>query len=73
MLTEDDRSEIDVKTRFEMAKDALNKRKELLRRNMSLMVKKKIVKTIVYSVALYGCETYTLKKDESRWQQALKM
>ncbi len=56
-----------------MAKDAFNKRKELLRRNMSLKLKKMIVVTVVWSVALYGCETWTLKKEEIRCLQALEM
>ncbi len=64
-----------------MAKDAFNKRKELLRRNTSSMVKKKIVKTVVWSVASYGgetwrytvIETWTLKKEKIRRLQALAM
>jgi hypothetical protein len=73
MISEDGRCETEVKVRIGMAKDAFNKRRELLRRNMSLRVKKSIVKTVVWSVALYGCETWALKKDEIRRLEALEM
>jgi hypothetical protein len=33
---------------------------------MSKEVKKRIVKSVVWSVALYGAETWTLKKEEMR-------
>jgi len=73
MISEDGRCETEVKVRIGMAKDAFNKRRELLRRKMSLRVKKSIVKTVVWSVALYGCETWALKKDEIRRLEALEM
>ena len=56
-----------------MAKEAFNKRKELLSRNMSTRVKKKVVKAIVWTVAQYGCETWTLKKEEIQRLNALEM
>ena len=43
-----------------MAKDALSKRKELLSRNMSQAVKKKIVLATVWSLALYGSAKHGL-------------
>ena len=62
-----------VKVRIAMAKNTFSKRKELLIRKMSRKVKKKIVKTVVWSVALYGCETWTLRKEEVRRLDALEM
>ena len=73
LITEDGRCEAEVKARIAMAKDAFSKRKELLGRNMSRVVKKKIVKAILWSVALYGCETWALKKDEIQRLNALEM
>lgn len=73
MISEDGRCETEVKVRIGMAKDAFNRRKELLRRNMSIPVKKSIVKTVVWSVALYGCETWALKKDDIQRLNALEM
>ena len=40
---------------------------------MSIAVKKKIIKAIVRSAALYGCETWTLKKEEVRRLETLEM
>ena len=56
-----------------MVKDAFTRRKELLTRRMSKVTKKKIIKTVVWSVALYGAETWTLKKDEIRRLNSLEM
>jgi hypothetical protein len=73
MITEDGRSEQDVRIRIGMAKSAFSKRKDLLNRRMSRVVKKKIVKTIIWPVALYGCETWTLRKDEINRLNAFEM
>ena len=72
-ITEDGRSEVEIRTRIGMAKDAFNKRKELLTRGMSKEVKKKIVKTVIWSVALYSAETWSLRKEDIRRIEALEM
>ena len=63
MITEDGRCIEDVKQRIGMAKDAFNKRRELLTRSMSKGLKKRMIKTLVWPVALYGSETWTVKKE----------
>jgi exonuclease III len=73
MITEEGRSIDDVKIRIAMAKVAFNKRKELLTKNMSKAVKKKMVKALVWPVALYGCETWTMKKEERDRLNAFEM
>ena len=60
LITEDGRCLDDVKTRIEMAKDAFNKRKELLTRSIRVDLRKMLVKTLVWLVVLYGCETWTM-------------
>jgi hypothetical protein len=72
-ITEDGRCETEVKARIGMAKEAFSKRKELLTKKMSRVVKKKIIKTVIWSVALYAAETWTLKKEEVRRLNALEM
>src|SRR6476469_7640645 len=47
-----------------MAKVALNKRKELLTRSIRVDLKKRLVKTLVWPVVLYGFETWTMRKEE---------
>ena len=45
----------------------------MLTRGMSKEVKKKIVKTVIWSVALYSAETWSLRKEDIRRIEALKM
>ena len=56
-----------------MGKEAFSKRRELLTQKMSRMTKKKIIKTVVWSVVLYGAETWTLKKNEIKRSEALEI
>src|SRR6266516_1143529 len=73
VITEDERSHSDVKTRIAMAKDAFNKRKELLAKGLSMKLKKRMIKVLVRPVVLYGCATWTLLQDEINRLQALEM
>jgi len=73
MITEDGRSIEDVKARIGMAKVAFSNRKELLSRRMSKTVKKQMIKTLIWPVALYGCETWTLRKEEIDRLEAFEM
>jgi len=73
LISEDGRCLIDVKTRIALAKDAFNKRKEFLTGGLSETLKKRMVKVLVWPVALYGCETWTLKKEEKDKLEALEM
>jgi len=72
-ITDDGRCEAEIKTRIGLAKDAFKKRKELLTKKMKRELKKKIIKTVVWSVALYGCETWALRKMDVRRLEALEM
>ena len=56
-----------------MAKDAFNKRRELLTQRMDRKLKKKIIKAVVWSGALYGSETWTMRKNEIHSLQAFEM
>ena len=56
-----------------MAKDAFNRRKEFLTAGLTETLKKRIVKLLVWPVALYGCETWTLSKEENDKLEALDM
>src|SRR4030088_1053009 len=56
-----------------MAKAAFVKRKELLTRKMSRTLKKRIIKTVIWSVTLYGTETWTLKKEDMKRLNSLEM
>ena len=66
LMTADGRYGEEIKVRIGMANDAFGKWKELLTQKMNVDVKKQIVKTVVWSVALYGAETWTLRKEDIR-------
>ena len=55
-----------------MAKDACGKRKELLAQKMNRIRKKRIIKTIVWRVTLYGAETWTSRKEDIRRLEAFE-
>src|SRR4051812_7480277 len=73
VITEDGRSHSDVSIRIAMAKEAFNKRKELLKKGLSRKLKKRMIKVLVWPVVLYGCETWTLLQDEIDRLKALEM
>ena len=63
----------EIRARIAMAKAAFNRRKELLTRSMKQKVKKKIIKTVIWSVLLYGSETWSLKTEDIRRIEAFEM
>lgn len=73
IISEDGTNLRDVKTRIALAKEAFNKRKELLTKRFSRALKKRITKVLIWPVVLYGCETWTLRKAEIDRLQALEM
>jgi len=46
-----------------MAKVAFNNSKELSTKGLKRDLKKRTVRTLVWSVVLYGCETWTMKRE----------
>jgi len=58
-ITQDARSEEDIRARVGMAKAAFWQNKELMRRNIRLNTKMKILNCYVFSILNYGCESWT--------------
>jgi len=73
LISEDGRCIEEVKQRIGMAKDAFNKRRELLTKSMSKGLKKRMIKTLVWPVALYGSETWTMTKEVRDKLEAFEM
>jgi len=48
-----------------MAKAAVNKKRAFFTSTLDLKLKKKIVKCYIWSITLYGAETWTLRRVES--------
>ena len=73
LISEDGRCLDDVKTRIALAKDAFNKRKDLLTRSIRVDLRKRLVKALVWPVVLYRCETWTMRKEEINRLNAIEM
>ena len=54
-----------IKSRIVMAKAAFNKKKNLFTGKLDLNLRKKLVKWYVWSMALYGAETWTLRENRT--------
>ena len=64
MITEYGRNDVEIITRIGMAKDAFNKRRELLTQTMYRKLKKNIFNEVVGSAASYCSETWTMTENE---------
>ena len=73
MITEDGRSEKEVRTRIALAKDAFMEHRMLLTKSLNQTLKKRLAKSLVWSVLLYGSEGWTLKKDDIRRLESFEM
>src|SRR6218665_3551079 len=57
-------------------KEAFTKRKELLKggsKSFNRDIKKRMVKSLVWSVTLYGAETWTMRKEDVKRIEAFEM
>ena len=73
MLTEDGRCTCEIKSRIAMAKAAFNKKKNLFTSKLDLNLRKKLVKCYVWSMALYGAETWTLRATDQKRLESFEM
>jgi len=60
MLTNDGRCTCEIKSRIAMAKAAFNKKRALFTSMLDLKLGKKLVKCYIWSIALYGAETWKI-------------
>jgi hypothetical protein len=66
MITNDARCTREIKSRIAMAKAAFNKKKNFFTSKLELNLRKKLVKCYIWSVALCGAETWTLRKVDQK-------
>ena len=66
MLADDGRCTCEIKSRIAMAKAAFNKEKNLFTSKLDSNLRKKLVKCYVWSMALYGAETWTLRATDQK-------
>ena len=64
---------MDIKIRIIMVNNAFNKRREVFTKRMNIELNNKVKHTIVWSLLLYGLETWTLRKYDRDILEAFKM
>ena len=73
ILTKDRRCTCEIKFMIAMAKAAFNKKRALFTSTLDLELRKKLVKCYVWSIALYGAETWTLRAVDQRHLESFEM
>ena len=63
----------EVKLKIAMAKEAFNRNRSIFCGPLEKEVRKRLVKCFVWCVALYGAETWTLRRNEQKQLEALEM
>ena len=59
--------------RIAIAKEAFNRKMSLLTSKLNIELKKKLVRCYVWSIALYGSETWTQRKLERKYLESFEM
>jgi hypothetical protein len=72
ILTNDGSCTCEIKCRIAMAKAAFNKKWALFTSTLDLELRKKFVKCYIWSKALYGAETWTLRAVDQKHLESLK-
>jgi len=72
ILTNDGRCTCEIKSRIAVAKAAFNK-KTLFTSTMDLNLRKKLVKCYIWSMALYGAETWMLQVADQKYLESFEM
>jgi hypothetical protein len=70
MLTNDGRCTCEIESRIATAKAAFNKKKTLFTGKLDLNLRKKLVKCYIWSMALYGAETWTLRAADQKYLES---
>ena len=73
-ITQDARSDCEIKKRIAMAKDTFCKMKTIFtNRNINIFTKIETLRAYVWSILLYGCESWTLSKNTEKKLEATEM
>jgi hypothetical protein len=73
MITNGARCRREIKSRIVMEKEAFNKKKALFTCKLDLNLRKKIVKCCIWNIALFGAETWTLRKVDQIYFESFEM
>ena len=73
LLTNDGRRTCEIKCRIAMAKAAFNKKRAVFTSTLDMELRKKLVKCYIWSIALYGAETWTLRAVDQKHLESFEM
>jgi hypothetical protein len=73
ILTNDGRCTCEIKCRIAMVKAAFNQKRTLFTSALDLELRKKLMKCYVWSIALYGAETWTLQAVDQKLLDSFEM
>jgi len=73
ILTNDGRCTCEIKCRIAMVKAAFNKKRILFTSTLDLELRKKLVKCYIWSIALYGTETWALRTVDQTHLESFEM
>jgi len=73
ILSNDGKCTCEIKHRIAMSKAAFNKKRALFTSTLDLELRKKLVKCYVWSIALYGAETWTLRAVDQKHLESFEM
>jgi hypothetical protein len=73
MITNDARCTRKIKSRIAMEKAAFNTKKALFTSKLDLNLRKKLANCYILSIALYGVETWTLRKVDQKHLESFEM
>ena len=73
-LTEDGRCNVEIKRKIFEAKNSFQRMSNIMKNtHLSIKTRSRAVKTYVWSVLLYGCETWTISRQMEQRLEALEM
>jgi len=73
VLTTDGRYTCEIKSRIAMSKAAFNKKRIVFTSKSDLNLKKKLIKCYIWTMALYGAETWTLRAADQKYLESFEM
>jgi len=73
ILTNDRGCTCEIKCSIAMAKAAFNKKRTLFTSTLDMELRKKLVKCYIWSIALYGAETWTLPAVDQKHLESFEM
>ena len=73
VLTRDGYSAREIKMRIVIAKEVFNTKISLFRSKLNIELRKKLARSYVWSIALYGSETWTLGKLERKYLESFEV